>query len=70
MISLTLEWDAIRNNLRFQKFSAPTQSRKQFANNAKSARIHASDNGPLHVAAVEAAVHSLFSTDLGCQRHP
>jgi hypothetical protein len=23
MISLTVEWDALRNNLRFQKFSAP-----------------------------------------------
>jgi len=30
MASFTVEWDALGNNLRFQKFSAPTSSRKDF----------------------------------------
>jgi len=52
----TLEWDALRNNLRFQKsFDDPEP--KQFTSNAKSAWIHASGN-LLHVAPVEAGVHT------------
>src|SRR5262249_6767803 len=65
----TLEWDALRNNPRFQKILAGLQPKtiRKITRNRRGFTLAAT---ALHVAAVEAAVHSLSSTDFGCQRHP
>src|SRR4026209_2548122 len=64
----TLEWDALRNNPRFQKILADLQP-KTIRKITRNRRGFTPAATALHVAAVEAAVHSLSSTDFGCQRH-
>jgi hypothetical protein len=50
--------------------SSSASNRKQFAKSREIGVASRQRQRALHVAAVEAAVHSLSSIDLGCQRYP